>query len=59
MCCATDGVDQEAVIVSRAADRQALEQMLGLNRGFVADLQSGLLILAPLLAGAVAAFLPH
>jgi hypothetical protein len=53
------GVDQEAVIVSRAADRQALEQMLGLNRGFLADLQSGLLILAPLLAGAVAAFLPH
>ncbi len=52
------GVDQEAEIVSRAAERQTLEQMLGLNRGFLADLQSGLVILAPLLAGAVAAFLP-
>jgi len=53
------GVDQEAVIVRRAAERQTLEQMLGLDRLFLADLQSGLLILAPLLAGAAAAFLPH
>jgi len=53
------GVDQEEVIVSRASERQTLEQMLGLDRGFLADLQGGLLILAPLLAGAVAAFLPR
>lgn len=52
-------VDEGGQIVSLAADRQTLEQMLGLNRAFLADLQSGLVILAPLLAGAVAAFLPH
>ena len=52
-------VDKGVQIVSFAADRQALEQLLGLNRAFLADLQSGLVILAPLLAGAVAAFLPH
>jgi hypothetical protein len=52
-------VDDVTKIVSIAADRHRLDQMLGLNRGFLADLQSGLVILAPLLAGAVAAFLPH
>jgi hypothetical protein len=52
-------VDEVTKIVSLAADRQTLDQMLGLDRGFLADLQSGLVILAPLLAGAVAAFLPH
>ena len=52
-------VDDGTRIVSLAADRQKVDQMLGLSRGFLADLQSGLVILAPLLAGAVAAFLPH
>jgi hypothetical protein len=52
-------VDEATKIVSLAGDRQTLDQMLGLSRGFLADLQSGLVILAPLLAGAVAAFLPH
>ena len=53
------GLDDEAKIVGLVADRQTLEQTLGLNRGFLADLQGGIVILAPLLVGAVAAFLPH
>ncbi|GAA3206799.1 hypothetical protein GCM10010532_029140 [Dactylosporangium siamense] len=42
-----------------AADGQRLEQVLGADRGILADLQNGLAVAAPLLAGAVAAFLPH
>jgi hypothetical protein len=52
-------LDNETSILNRAADRQKLEQILGLDRNFVADLQGGVVILAPLLASAVAAFLPH
>jgi hypothetical protein len=46
-------------ILSTAADRQKLEHILGADRSVLADLQSGLAILAPLLAGAVVAFFPH
>jgi len=52
-------LNEKESILSQAADRQKLEQMLGLDRGIFADLQGGLVILAPLLASAVAAFLPH
>jgi hypothetical protein len=52
-------LDQGAAILSRATDHRALQQILGLDRGFFADLQAGLYILAPLLASAAAALLPH
>jgi hypothetical protein len=52
-------LDDKAAIGGQAADRQKLEQMLGLDRSLIADLQGGLVILARLLASAVAAFLPH
>jgi hypothetical protein len=52
-------LDQQDAILSRAADRQKLEQILGLDQSIISDLQGGLVILAPLLASAVAAFLPH
>ncbi len=50
---------EQAEILSEVTDRQKLEQALGLDRGIVADLQGGVVILAPLLASAVTAFLPH
>jgi hypothetical protein len=52
-------LDEVAAVLSQAVDRQKLEQMLGLDRGIITDLQGGLIILVPLLASAVAAFLPH
>ena len=52
-------LDAVPAILSRALARQKLEQMLGLDRGILSDLQGGLVILVPLLASAVAAFLPH
>lgn len=51
--------DKAAAILKQAEDRSKLEQFLGADRGVVADLQSGLAILGPLIASAVAAFLPH
>ncbi len=39
-------------------DRSKLEQLLGVDRSIVADLQTGLAILGPLIASAAAAFLP-
>jgi hypothetical protein len=53
------GLVDESVILSQATDRQALGQVLGLDRGIFGDLQGGLVILAPLIASAAAAFLPH
>jgi hypothetical protein len=44
--------------VIQDAERQRLEQLLGVDRGVFAELQSGLVILGPLLASAAAAFLP-
>jgi hypothetical protein len=45
--------------LSRAEDRNKLEQLLGVDRSIAADLQTGLAILGPLIASAAAAFLPH
>ena len=53
------GVNEEPAILDRVGERQKLQQMLGLDRGILADLQGGMIILAPLLAAAAAAFLPH
>ena len=51
--------DAAAAILSRAEDRNKLEQLLGVDRSVAADLQTGLAILSPLIASAAAAFLPH
>jgi hypothetical protein len=52
-----DKADEASVILSLTDDRHKLEQLLGVDRGVVADLQTGLAILGPLLASAGAAFL--
>lgn len=57
--CALRNFAQVTAILGQAVDRQKLEQMLGLDRGIVSDLQGGLVIVVPPLASAVAAFLPH
>jgi Na+/melibiose symporter-like transporter len=49
--------NEASAILSLAEDRHKLEQLLGVDRGVVADLQTGLVILSPLLASAAAAFL--
>lgn len=54
-----EGLTGVPEILSRAGDRQKLEQILGADRNVLADLQTGLAILAPLLASAAVAFLPH
>jgi hypothetical protein len=54
-----DEADEAAVILAQVEDRSKLEQLLGADRGVVADLQAGLVILGPLIASAAAAFLPH
>jgi hypothetical protein len=51
--------DKAAVILNQAEDRSKLEQLLGVDRSILADLQTGLAILGPLIASAAAAFLPH
>jgi hypothetical protein len=52
-------LDEAAAILTTASDRQKLEQILGADRNVLADMQTGLAVLGPLLAGAAAAFLPH
>ena len=52
-------IKEGRAILYRVGERQKLEQALGLDRGILADLQGGMIILAPLLAAAAAAFLPH
>jgi hypothetical protein len=49
--------DEASAILSVAEDRHKLEQLLGMDRSVFADLQTGLVILGPLLAGAATAFL--
>ena len=49
--------NEAGAILSAADDRHKLELLLGVDRGIFTDLQSGLAILGPLLASAVAAFL--
>jgi len=48
---------EASAVLSLAEDRHKLEQLLGADRGAVADLQTGLAILGPLLVSATAAFL--
>jgi hypothetical protein len=52
-----DQADETAAILRVAEDRHKLEELLGIDRGVIADLQTGLTILGPLLASAAAAFL--
>jgi hypothetical protein len=47
-----------ADLPARVEERRKLEQALGVDRGILADVQSGLVIFAPLLASATAVFLP-
>jgi len=54
-----DEADKAAVILNQAEDRSKLGQLLGADRSIVADLQTGLAILGPLIASAATAFLPH
>ena len=49
--------EEASAILSLAEDRHKLEQLLGVDRGVFADLQTGLAILGPLLASAATAFL--
>jgi hypothetical protein len=48
---------ESSAILSLAEDRHKLEQLLGADRGAVADLQTGLAILGPLLVSAAAPLL--
>src|SRR6266545_2128063 len=52
-----DEAEEVSAILSLAEGRQKLEQLLGVDHGVIADLQTGLAILGPLLASAAAAFL--
>jgi hypothetical protein len=52
-----DEVTEPSAILRLAEDRHKLEQLLGVDRGVVADLQTGLAILGPLFASAASAFL--
>jgi hypothetical protein len=52
-------LDEASMILARSGDRQKLEQILGADRGILPDMQSGVVILAPLVAGAAAFLLPH
>jgi hypothetical protein len=47
-----------SAILGLAEDRHKLEQLLGIDRSAFADLQTGLVILGPLLASAATTFLP-
>ncbi|WP_018350621.1 hypothetical protein [Longispora albida] len=47
-----------ADLPSRTEDRRQLEQALGVDRGVLAGIQSGLIIFAPLLASTTTVFLP-
>ena len=51
--------DEAAVILDLADSRSKLERLLGADRSVAADLQTGLVILGPLLTSAATAFLPH
>jgi hypothetical protein len=52
-------LEDPVAILSQAENRQKLAQILGADTSVWSDLQTGLAILAPLLASAAAAFLPH
>jgi hypothetical protein len=48
-----------ATLLERAENRQKLEALTGSDTGPFADLQAGLVVLAPLIASAASAFLPR
>jgi hypothetical protein len=50
--------DEASDVLRLADERQRLEQLLGVDRSLFGELQSGLVILGPVLASAAAAFLP-
>lgn len=52
-----DEAGDAPAILGMVESRHKLEQLLGVDRGVIADLQTGLAILGPLLASAAAAFL--
>ncbi|KND26039.1 hypothetical protein IQ63_37985 [Streptomyces acidiscabies] len=54
-----NGTDDPAALLERAEQRARFEQLLGAEAGPFADLQAGIVILTPLLASAVAVWLPH
>ena len=62
LCDELFGLDEAAdapTLLSMAEDRQKLEQLLGIDRGLLAELQTGVIVLGPLLASAGAVFLPR
>jgi hypothetical protein len=50
--------EQPGEILALVESRRTLEAFLGSDRGLLADLQTGLVVLAPLLASGFAVFLP-
>ncbi|MFG2970281.1 hypothetical protein ACGFZS_44130 [Streptomyces sp. NPDC048288] len=53
------GIDEPTQLLERAEQRARFEQLLGAEAGPFADLQAGIVVLTPLLASAVAVWLPH
>jgi hypothetical protein len=53
------GTDDPAALLERTEQRDRFEQLLGAGAGTFADLQSGVVVLAPLLAVAAAVWLPR
>ena len=51
--------NEASAILNLAENRNKLEQLLGVGHGVLADLQTGLAILGPLLASAAAVLLPR
>ncbi|MER6135689.1 hypothetical protein [Streptomyces sp. NPDC001815] len=54
-----EGVDDSAALLERVEQRARFEQLLGADAGPFADLQAGIVVLTPLLASAVAVWLPR
>ncbi|MEU4537697.1 hypothetical protein AB0G15_22835 [Streptosporangium sp. NPDC023825] len=52
------GADDAAMVISRADERAKLEQVLEVDHNLMTDLQTGLVIVGPLLSSAATAFLP-
>ncbi|MET8809311.1 hypothetical protein [Streptomyces sp. NPDC004546] len=53
------GTDEPAALLERTEQRLKCEQLLGAEVGPFADLQASIVVLTPLLASAVAVWLPH
>lgn len=52
------GLRTPSAIVAKAEERQKMEQVLGVDRSVLTEMQSNIFILSPLLASAAATFLP-